>query len=131
MSWLPGGNFLTNAAKVMNNESVNFWKAFTNSVIVATGPLTSPALADAIHRLTGESALAFFDAIAHVQDGDGVEAFELPEGGHGRPQRAGRRNAAAAGPHAAGDVGRHAERVLRVVVARRRIRVRPDTQAER
>lgn len=36
MSWIPGGNFLTNAAKVINNESVNFWKAFTNSVIVAT-----------------------------------------------------------------------------------------------
>jgi cellobiose transport system permease protein len=36
MSWLPGGNFLANASKVMGNESVNFWKAFTNSVIVAT-----------------------------------------------------------------------------------------------
>jgi cellobiose transport system permease protein len=36
MSWIPGGNFLTNASKVMSNESVNFWKAFTNSVIVAT-----------------------------------------------------------------------------------------------
>jgi methylenetetrahydrofolate--tRNA-(uracil-5-)-methyltransferase len=36
------------------------------SVIVATGPLTSPALADAILRLTGEAALAFFDAIAPI-----------------------------------------------------------------
>jgi cellobiose transport system permease protein len=36
MSWVPGGNFFSNAAKVMNNESVNFWKAFTNSVIVST-----------------------------------------------------------------------------------------------
>ena len=36
MSWIPGGNFLANASKVMTNESVNFWKAFTNSVIVAT-----------------------------------------------------------------------------------------------
>lgn len=36
MSWIPGGNFLTNAAKVLDNESVNFWKAFTNSVIVST-----------------------------------------------------------------------------------------------
>jgi cellobiose transport system permease protein len=36
MSWIPGGNFLSNASKVMSNESVNFWKAFTNSVIVAT-----------------------------------------------------------------------------------------------
>ena len=36
------------------------------SVIVATGPLTSPALADAIARLTGEESLAFFDAIAPI-----------------------------------------------------------------
>lgn len=36
------------------------------SVIIATGPLTSPALADAIRRLTGEDSLAFFDAIAPI-----------------------------------------------------------------
>ncbi len=37
-----------------------------DSVIVATGPLTSPALADAIKGLTGEAELAFFDAIAPI-----------------------------------------------------------------
>ncbi|HEX5776564.1 MAG TPA: methylenetetrahydrofolate--tRNA-(uracil(54)-C(5))-methyltransferase (FADH(2)-oxidizing) TrmFO [Caulobacteraceae bacterium] len=37
-----------------------------DSVIVATGPLTSPALADAILDLTGEGALSFFDAIAPI-----------------------------------------------------------------
>lgn len=37
-----------------------------SSVIVATGPLTSPALADAIRALTGEESLAFFDAIAPI-----------------------------------------------------------------
>jgi methylenetetrahydrofolate--tRNA-(uracil-5-)-methyltransferase len=37
-----------------------------DGVIVATGPLTSPPLADAIRTLTGEDALAFFDAIAPV-----------------------------------------------------------------
>jgi len=36
------------------------------SVIIATGPLTSPALADAIRAATGESSLAFFDAIAPI-----------------------------------------------------------------
>src|SRR3546814_1655021 len=35
-----------------------------SSVIVATGPLTSPALAEAVSDLTGEQSLAFFDAIA-------------------------------------------------------------------
>lgn len=37
-----------------------------SSAIVATGPLTSPALAEAILRLTGERELAFFDAIAPI-----------------------------------------------------------------
>jgi methylenetetrahydrofolate--tRNA-(uracil-5-)-methyltransferase len=36
------------------------------SVIVATGPLTSPALAEAIRKQSGEEALAFFDAIAPI-----------------------------------------------------------------
>jgi methylenetetrahydrofolate--tRNA-(uracil-5-)-methyltransferase len=37
-----------------------------DEVIVATGPLTSPALAEAIAALTGEESLAFFDAIAPI-----------------------------------------------------------------
>src|SRR5436305_35271 len=36
------------------------------SVVVATGPLTAPALANAIRARTGEASLAFFDAIAPV-----------------------------------------------------------------
>jgi methylenetetrahydrofolate--tRNA-(uracil-5-)-methyltransferase len=35
-------------------------------VIIATGPLTSPALSAGIQRLTGERELAFFDAIAPI-----------------------------------------------------------------
>src|ERR1700736_4205574 len=37
-----------------------------DNVIVATGPLTSPALTEAIRARTGEDALAFFDAIAPI-----------------------------------------------------------------
>ena len=37
-----------------------------DSVVVATGPLTSPALSDAILALTGEGQLSFFDAIAPI-----------------------------------------------------------------
>jgi methylenetetrahydrofolate--tRNA-(uracil-5-)-methyltransferase len=37
-----------------------------DSVIVATGPLTSPALSKAIGQITGEADLAFFDAIAPI-----------------------------------------------------------------
>ena len=37
-----------------------------SNAIVATGPLTSPPLAEAIRALTGEDSLAFFDAIAPI-----------------------------------------------------------------
>jgi methylenetetrahydrofolate--tRNA-(uracil-5-)-methyltransferase len=37
-----------------------------DNVIVATGPLTSPALSKAIGQITGETDLAFFDAIAPI-----------------------------------------------------------------
>jgi cellobiose transport system permease protein len=36
MSWIPGANFLANARSVIDNESVNFWKALANSVIVSS-----------------------------------------------------------------------------------------------
>jgi methylenetetrahydrofolate--tRNA-(uracil-5-)-methyltransferase len=44
-----------------------------DSVIVATGPLTSPDLAAAIAALTGEDALAFFDAIAPIVHRDSID----------------------------------------------------------
>ena len=44
-----------------------------NSVIVATGPLTSPALAQAVQSLTGEPELAFFDAIAPIVHRDTID----------------------------------------------------------
>ena len=43
------------------------------SVIVATGPLTSPALADAVRSLTGEAELAFFDAIAPIVHAESID----------------------------------------------------------
>ena len=48
------------------NEVVGLPPAQWESIIVATGPLTSPALSAAIRELTGENALAFFDAIAPI-----------------------------------------------------------------
>ena len=45
------------------------WK----QVIVATGPLTSPALAACITRLTGEDQLSFFDAIAPIVHLDSID----------------------------------------------------------
>src|ERR1700752_1880578 len=43
------------------------------NVIVATGPLTSAPLAEAIRALSGESALAFFDAIAPIVHKDSID----------------------------------------------------------
>ncbi|HRJ61816.1 MAG TPA: methylenetetrahydrofolate--tRNA-(uracil(54)-C(5))-methyltransferase (FADH(2)-oxidizing) TrmFO [Azospirillaceae bacterium] len=44
-----------------------------DNVIVATGPLTSPALAEAVRDLTGEAQLAFFDAIAPIVHRDSID----------------------------------------------------------
>ncbi len=44
-----------------------------DSVIVATGPLTSPALSEAILELCGEDSLAFFDAIAPIIYKDSID----------------------------------------------------------
>ena len=45
-----------------------------DNVIVATGPLTSPALSAAILALTGEGELSFFDAIAPIVN---VETIDM------------------------------------------------------
>jgi methylenetetrahydrofolate--tRNA-(uracil-5-)-methyltransferase len=42
------------------------------SVIIATGPLTSPALGKAVQSLTGEEELSFFDAIAPIVHKDSI-----------------------------------------------------------
>jgi len=44
-----------------------------DSVVVATGPLTSAALADTIRGFTGEAALSFFDAIAPIVHRDTID----------------------------------------------------------
>ena len=41
--------------------------------IIATGPLTSAALAESIRKATGEDALAFFDAIAPIVHFDSID----------------------------------------------------------
>ncbi len=42
-------------------------------VILATGPLTSPSLAEAIRAATDEDSLAFFDAIAPIVHADSID----------------------------------------------------------
>src|SRR5580698_8027012 len=51
----------------IRREEIAEWPpADWSSIIIATGPLTAPALAEAIRARTGEDALSFFDAIAPI-----------------------------------------------------------------
>ena len=63
-----------------------------DSVIIATGPLTSPALGAGDPALTGEDSLAFFDAIAPIVHLESIDlrclaTIALRQGGPGRHRR--------------------------------------------
>lgn len=58
---------------VRREEIAGLPPAEWDSVIVATGPLTSPALAESIRALSGEQSLAFFDAIAPIVHRDSID----------------------------------------------------------
>jgi methylenetetrahydrofolate--tRNA-(uracil-5-)-methyltransferase len=59
--------------EIARGEVAGLPPADWNSVIVATGPLTSPDLAAAVGALTGEDELAFFDAIAPIVHTDSID----------------------------------------------------------
>ncbi len=59
--------------RIERGEIAGWPPAGWDSVIVATGPLTSPALAAAIRERTGQTSLAFFDAIAPIVYADSVD----------------------------------------------------------
>lgn len=59
--------------EIARGEIAGLPPADWRNVIVATGPLTSTPLADAIRGLTGEASLAFFDAIAPIVHRDSID----------------------------------------------------------
>ena len=59
--------------RIERGEVAGLPPADWTSVIVATGPLTSPALAEAIGKLTGEEELSFFDAIAPIVHAETID----------------------------------------------------------
>jgi methylenetetrahydrofolate--tRNA-(uracil-5-)-methyltransferase len=59
--------------EIRRGEIAGLPPADWDSVIVATGPLTSPDLSEAIRTLTGEDQLAFFDAIAPIVHKDSID----------------------------------------------------------
>ncbi len=58
---------------VVREEIAGLPPADWDNVVIATGPLTSPALADAILSLTGEESLSFFDAIAPIVHAETID----------------------------------------------------------
>ncbi len=59
--------------KLRREEIAGLPPAEWDEVIIATGPLTSPGLAEAIGALSGEESLAFFDAIAPIVHRDTID----------------------------------------------------------
>jgi methylenetetrahydrofolate--tRNA-(uracil-5-)-methyltransferase len=59
--------------EIARGEIAGMPPADWSNVIVATGPLTSAPLADAIRELTDENALAFFDAIAPIVHRESID----------------------------------------------------------
>ncbi|WP_298352160.1 methylenetetrahydrofolate--tRNA-(uracil(54)-C(5))-methyltransferase (FADH(2)-oxidizing) TrmFO [Rhodoblastus sp.] len=59
--------------EIRREEVAGLPPAEWDNVIVASGPLTSPALAEAIGALTGEAELAFYDAIAPIVHRDSID----------------------------------------------------------
>ena len=58
---------------VLREEIAGLPPADWDQAIIATGPLTAPALADAIAAETGQDALAFFDAIAPIVHTESID----------------------------------------------------------
>ena len=63
----------SNSLVTIAREEVNEIPAEWDNVIIATGPLTSPPLAELIRTLGGEEDLAFFDAIAPIVHFDSID----------------------------------------------------------
>ena len=66
---LEGHDLITIVREEIDSLPPAEWK----NIIVATGPLTSAPLAQAITELTGEDGLAFFDAIAPIVHKDSID----------------------------------------------------------
>lgn len=61
----------------------------TEPTILASGPLTSPRLAEEIQRLTGQDSLSFYDAIAPIVSADSINmeiAFRASRYGEGEEE---------------------------------------------
>lgn len=59
--------------EVVNEEVTDLEEMMKGITVIATGPLTSPALAEKILELTGEEYLYFYDAAAPIVEKDSID----------------------------------------------------------
>jgi methylenetetrahydrofolate--tRNA-(uracil-5-)-methyltransferase len=59
--------------EIVREEVTGLPRAEWDNVVIATGPLTSAPLAEAVRQLTGEDSLAFFDAIAPIVHKESID----------------------------------------------------------
>lgn len=59
--------------EVINEEVTDLDVLMEGITVIATGPLTSPALAESIRELTGEEYLYFYDAAAPIVEKDSID----------------------------------------------------------
>nr|WP_263410299.1 methylenetetrahydrofolate--tRNA-(uracil(54)-C(5))-methyltransferase (FADH(2)-oxidizing) TrmFO [Terriglobus tenax] len=58
---------------VVREEVISLDESGDHITVLATGPLTSPALAAELQRLTGSDQLAFYDSIAPIVDASSID----------------------------------------------------------
>ena len=58
---------------ILREEVAGLPPAEWGSTIIATGPLTSPAMAEGLRTVTGQDSLAFFDAIAPIVTRESID----------------------------------------------------------
>ena len=59
--------------EIVHQEIAQLPAVADSPVILATGPLTSPALADELAQFTGTDGLSFYDAIAPIIDAESLD----------------------------------------------------------
>jgi methylenetetrahydrofolate--tRNA-(uracil-5-)-methyltransferase len=72
-SWAVGEAIAREPRITVVREEVTTLEDFDGLTIVASGPLTSPALSSEIARLAGKEHLAFYDSISPIVEADSID----------------------------------------------------------
>lgn len=72
-SWLVAEAIAAEPRITVHREEVTSLDPADGWTVIASGPLTSPALSNAIARLTGSEHLAFYDSISPIVDAESID----------------------------------------------------------